>query len=118
MDFSKAKIVEGPKAGDKAKAEITGVEDTTWREYLTANGRIDKIENFENPDAGQILIGIKTADGREFDELYTAPEDVTKISVISNIGKFYEMYNKFPEAGDKVEVMADKKGFWKLFVGI
>ena len=118
MDFSKAKIVEGPKPGDKQKAVITKVEDTTWRKYLTANGRSASIGSFENPDATQVLIGIKTEDGREFDELYTAPEDITKISAISNLGKYHELYKKFPAVGDKVEVMADTNRFWKLFVGV
>jgi len=118
MDFSKAKIVEGPKPGDKQKAQIVRIEDTTWRKYLTANGRLNSIGSFENPDATQVLIGIKTVDGREFDELFTAPEDITKISAISNLGKYHELYKKFPAVKDNVEVMADSKGFWKLFVGV
>jgi hypothetical protein len=108
-------LKEGAKPGDKQKAEVTEVYKTTWRKHLKEKGREGALEAFENKDGPQLAVSVKTADGREFTELMSLP-DGKEVSSISNLGKYRELYKKFPEVGDRIEVQADKKGFWNIFV--
>jgi len=116
IDWDKYKLVDGPKAGDKQKAEITKISETTWRKYLTDQGKADKIDSFERPDDPQLCIAVKAEDGKDIEQLFSMPKG-DEISKISNLGMYNELYKKFPEVGDEIELMADKNGFWNVFVG-
>ena len=118
MNWKGYKLGEGRKPGDKEKGKVTGVEETTWRKYLTAKGKIGNIGSFEKPDDAQVLVRVEGADKVIAEDLLSMPKDGKEVAPNSNLGKYMQMYNKLPEVGDNVELMADKKGFWKLFVGL
>lgn len=118
MNWKGYTLGEGRKPGDKEKGKVIAIEETTWRKYLTANGKIQHLASFEKPDSPQIAVKAEGEDKVIVEDLLSLPEKGKEIAPNSNLGKYMQMYNKLPEVGDNVSLMADKKGFWKLFVGL
>lgn len=111
--------VKTPTPGTMIEAVIINIRDGKARDFLKNQEAITK---FKNADATAIELTIEGKNGNEpvkINQLltYNAIDGKIVIKQTSNLGRYKKTYNKLPETGDKVKILSNSDGYFKLYLG-
>ena len=112
-----AKQVEGIPAGTSAEGTILEIRDGKTKDFVK---NLDKWKgDIESP---AIELEIEADYGGttiKLSNLFTYKEGIdgnTEYSSNSNLGKYVRYYKKMPEKGDKVKLLSNSEGFFRLLI--
>lgn len=109
-------IVKNLEPGILKEGIIIEIEDGKIKDFVKG----DSLKKFRDPEHSCIQVTTETKyKGEPFRDMklftYKEGEDsLTQVQSNSNLGKYYSYYNKLPEVGDKVKLMTDGDGFFKI----
>lgn len=107
------KIGKPALAGTIMKGTILSVEEGVVKDYVAD---LTKWSNTE-PDQKCMNLSIGAENGRDFTRLFTVNVSAEgEISPMSNLGKFFTRYGKFPEANMQVSLVVNAKGWLDLLI--
>ncbi len=115
-DAKESKEIQGIPPGTSTEGVIVALDDGTVKEFVK---NTDGWKGDVNQTA--INIGIELKYGEKVMKLsqvftYDSEEGKTVFSSKSNLGKYKKYYNKLPEVGDKVKLLSNKDGFFRLLI--
>lgn len=112
-----AQEVQGIPAGESAQGVVINIVDGEVKDFVT------NMEGWRgDPSSKAINIQIETTyNGNSFtlSRVFTYKknkEGKTEYASTSNLGKYKAYYNKLPEVGDKVKLLSNKEGFFRLLI--
>ena len=113
----KVEMIKKPSPGTIIDGIIIAIQDGTVKDFL----KVDSTK-FKNTDSPCINVVVESKlDTRNFkiEQIFTyikSAGDTTLFTSDSNLGKYYKSYGKLPEVGDKVKMMSNSEGFFKIMV--
>jgi len=114
-----SKEMEGVPAGVSAEGVIINIKDGKSRDFI----KTDEARKSWKGDLDQTAIEVEIE--TKFKErsfklskmfTYTEEDGKTVFGTNSNLGKYNSYYGKLPEVGDKVKLLSNKDGFFRLLI--
>lgn len=114
-----AKLIRKVEAGTINEGIIISIEDGNPREFIKTQDAQAKFKNLDEP-AINVIIETKH-DDRIFriEQMFTYINGADKQILYtedSNIGKYAKQYGHLPQVSDKVKLIANAKGFFKIIM--
>lgn len=121
MEYAPQKLVQKqlPKPGTLGKATVVAI-------------RLDEVQHLMQPeqlnkfilaaknvakDTPFLEVKFRLEDGAVESQMFSYPENGKDVSPRSELGKYAIQYGHYPEEEDAITIVADTKGYWKIFVG-
>jgi hypothetical protein len=114
-----AKQIEKIPAGEIVNGIIISIADGTPRQFIKNQ---DKVAEFKNADTPAINCTIefryKNAPIMRHEQMFTYINGADGVLYTdkSNIGKYFKQYGKLPEVSDKVQLISNAHGFFKVII--
>lgn len=111
-----AEEVKGLPAGIGAEGVIVAINDGTTKDF------VENTENWKG-DVNQPAIEVHI-ETKYNEQVYTVKklfnyrweEQKVKYTENSNLGKYKKYYGKLPQVGDRVRLLTNKEGFWRILL--
>lgn len=115
---NKGKLIEKVPAGTIVEGIIITIEDGKPREFIKT---LEAQEKFKKLDEPAINLIIETKfDSRIFrvEQMFSYINGIDEVLYVedSNLGKYVKQYSNLPKVSDKVKLIANSKGFFKIIM--
>jgi hypothetical protein len=119
--YNAKEYVESKNAqpGTMIEAVIVNVTDGKPRDFLKTEEAIKKFKNVDGTAIQLTIEGKNEGVPVRFDCIitYNLVDGKIVLKQTSNLGKYKKIYNKLPEVGDKVKILSNAQGYFKLYLG-
>lgn len=110
-----AKETQGIPAATKAEGIVIDIQDGKTKDF------VQNLENWKgDPNRSAINLIVEVRHGEtsfKVSKLFNYEDkEVTEYTSNSNLGKYKKYYNKLPQVGDRVKVLTNAEGFFRLLI--